>query len=59
MWEGKEDYLKVITKYFDVYATIGTTSPKGGKLDWNVVPHFVHNQGILGGEQLQQLLQVH
>ena len=58
MWKNKKDYLQVIAKYFDVYATIGTTQNKGEVLDWSVVPSFVHNQGILGGPQLQQLLQV-
>lgn len=58
MWENKKEYLDIIGKYFDIYATIGTTSPKKGKLDWSVVPPFVHNQGILEGKQLQQLLQV-
>ena len=58
MWENKQPYLEVIGKHTDVYATIGTTKPKGGTLDWSVVPRFVHNQGILGGNQLQHLLQV-
>ena len=58
MWKGKKDYLSVIAKYFDVHATIGTTVGKGDNLDWSVVPSFVHNHGILGGDELQQLLQV-
>ena len=58
MWDGKREYLEVIRKYLDVHATIGTTKKKGDTLDWNVVPEFVHNHGILGGPQLQQLLQV-
>ena len=58
MWKGKSDYLSIIAKYFDVHATIGSTVGKRDKLDWSLVPSFVHNHGILGGAELQQLLQV-
>lgn len=58
MWKNKWKYLEVIAKYFDVYATIGTTQNKGQVLDWSIVPSFIHNQGILSGTQLQLLLQV-
>ena len=58
MWRDKQEYLGVIAKYFDVYATIGTTKQKGVTQDWSVIPRYVHNQGILDGAQLQQLLQV-
>lgn len=58
MWKNKKDYLEVIAQYFDVQATIGNVAEKGATPDWSIVPPFVHNQGILNGEQLQQLLQV-
>lgn len=51
MWNGKEEYLKVISKYVEIHATVYTES--GGD---SGLPSFVKNHGILSGADLQRLL---
>lgn len=58
MWEDKADYLEIIARYFNVYATIGSTKHRRVLHDWSIVPSFVKNMGILNGTDLHQLLQV-
>lgn len=49
--KGKEEYLKVISKYVEIHATVYTES--GGD---SGLPSFVKNHGILSGADLQRLL---
>lgn len=58
MWKEKRAYLDVISRYFDVHATIGNTTQKKQDYDMSIVPGFVYNHGILRAPDLQALLKV-
>ena len=59
MWKEKRAYLDVISRYFDVHATIGNTTQKKQDYDMSIVPGFVNNHGILRAPDLQALLKVY
>ena len=50
--------MDVISRYFDVHATIGDTTQKKQDFDMSIVPGFVFNHGILKAPDLQALLRV-
>ena len=56
--QDKRGYLDVISRYFDVHATIGDTTQKKQDYDMSIVPGFVFNHGILKAPDLQALLRV-
>jgi hypothetical protein len=58
MWKEKRVYIDVISRYFDVHATIGNTTQKKQNYDMSIVPGFVYNHGILRAPDLQALLKV-
>ena len=59
MWKEKRAYIDVISRYFDVHATIGNTTQKKQDYDMSIVPGFVYNHGILRAADLQALLKVY
>ena len=59
MWKEKRPYIDVISRYFDVHATIGNTTQKKQDYDMSIVPGFVYNHGILRAADLQTLLKVY
>ena len=56
--QDKRSYLDVISRYFDVHATIGDTTQKKQNFNMSIIPGFVYNHGILKTPDLQALLWV-
>ncbi|XP_070694569.1 alpha-1,6-mannosylglycoprotein 6-beta-N-acetylglucosaminyltransferase A-like [Pempheris klunzingeri] len=46
-WEGKEAYLDIIHKYFEIHGTVDISSS---------IPSYVKNHGIIKGTEVQALL---
>ena len=56
--QDKRTYLDIISRFFDIHATIGSTTQKKQDYNMSIVPGFVYNHGILKASELQDLLKV-
>ena len=58
-FQGKRNYLDLISRYVDIHATLGNTQEsKDTEIVSDMVPGYVTNHGILNSTQLKLLLQV-
>ena len=56
--QDKRTYLDIISRSFDIHATIGNTTQKKQDYNMSILPGFVYNHGILKASELQDLLKV-
>ncbi|CAH1789934.1 unnamed protein product [Owenia fusiformis] len=51
MWEGKKPYLDILHKHYEIHGTVQVDKPPS-----KVLPDYVINHGVLGGDELYKLL---